>query len=346
MPYRNPASFSGRRRSRKRRMRLILILLLILAAAACLLFFFPPGAGEKPSDASSAPMVSSSEPPDSPEISSEPSSLPESEASHEPAASSEPAVSSEPESSEESERSYIEISAAVPPGSEESSGENGEASSDTVWAAYDYTAPVPESDPVDDSYFDKVVFVGDSRTQGFVLYSGLTNLTAYADRGLTVESAATKEIVPGENGKHTVLDALKLNEDCQAVYMMFGINELGWTYSNVFVEKYAALVDAVRENHPSVEIYLQSILPVSAEKSASDKYINNSRIQEYNDLIRQLAADKQVYYLDLYSVFADESGALPGDAASDGVHLKKAYCEKWLDYLRNHVGPDYSEREG
>ena len=33
--------------------------------------------------------------------------------------------------------------------------------------------PVQESEPVDDSYFDDVAFVGDSRTDGFRLYSGL-----------------------------------------------------------------------------------------------------------------------------------------------------------------------------
>ena len=34
-------------------------------------------------------------------------------------------------------------------------------------------SPVPESGPVEDTYFDDAAFLGDSRTEGFHLYSGL-----------------------------------------------------------------------------------------------------------------------------------------------------------------------------
>ena len=47
-------------------------------------------------------------------------------------------------------------------------------------------APVPESEPVDDSYFDSVIFVGDSRTDGFRLYSGLERGTYFCVTGETV----------------------------------------------------------------------------------------------------------------------------------------------------------------
>ena len=139
--------------------------------------------------------------------------------------------------------------------------------------------------------------------------------------------------------KITVLEALKQNSDCESVYMMFGINELGWPREDVFIDKYTVLVDAIQENHPDVQIYLQSILPVSKAKSSSDKYINNERIREFNDLICQMASEQGVHYLDLYTAMADAEGDLPDDAASDGIHLKKPYCVKWLEYLRAHVVP-------
>ena len=49
--------------------------------------------------------------------------------------------------------------------------------------------PVQESEPVDDSYFDDVAFVGDSRTDGFRLYSGLERGTYFCVTGETVASA-------------------------------------------------------------------------------------------------------------------------------------------------------------
>ena len=47
---------------------------------------------------------------------------------------------------------------------------------------------VPESGPVADTYFDDVVFLGDSRTEGFSLYSGLGTGSYYYAVGATVES--------------------------------------------------------------------------------------------------------------------------------------------------------------
>ena len=32
-----------------------------------------------------------------------------------------------------------------------------------------------------------------------------------------------------------------------------------------------------------------------------------------------------------------DSGALPEEASTDGVHLNKEYCLKWLDYLKSHT---------
>ena len=52
---------------------------------------------------------------------------------------------------------------------------------------------------------------------------------------------------------------------------------------------------------------------------------------------KKAAQEKQVVFLDLYSAFADENGALHYDASNDGVHLSKAYCQQWLTYLQTHT---------
>ena len=38
-----------------------------------------------------------------------------------------------------------------------------------------------------------------------------------------------------------------------------------------------------------------------------------------------------------FSALADEEDALPAEASTDGVHLKKDYYKVWLDYLQNHI---------
>ena len=71
--------------------------------------------------------------------------------------------------------------------------------------------------------------------------------------------------------------------------------------------------------------------------STGHDYLTNDHLRVYNDLMRQVAQEKQVVYLDLYSEFVDENGALPEGASRDGVHMVKESCQRWLDYLKTHT---------
>lgn len=210
---------------------------------------------------------------------------------------------------------------------------------------YDYTVPVPEAAVQAEQWFDDAVFVGNSRTQGLLLYTGLGS-TCYADVGLTVETVFTSagfddpapaDETSGETAPEKVTAAGALEKDeYRKVYLMFGINELGWENEDVFLSKYGSLIDTIRTSHPDAQVYVQSILPVSAEKQKEAAYLNNGRINEFNGQLQQLAAEKEVFYLDVASVFRDENGTLPADLSNDGVHLKKEGCLSWKDYLLSH----------
>lgn len=201
---------------------------------------------------------------------------------------------------------------------------------------YDYSKPVPPSDPVELTYFDDAVFIGDSRTEGLFLNTGLSNATSFAHMGLMVDTVFTRPLINVNGEKVPVMDALKKTAFSK-VYIMLGVNETGWAYSSVFVKKYGEIVDAIREINPEAVIYLQEIMPVSQKVSNTHSYVKNPKIMEYNQLLRQLAEEKQVYYIDTASAVAGADGTLPEDAAPDGIHLARAYCQRWLDYLMTHT---------
>lgn len=218
--------------------------------------------------------------------------------------------------------------------------ESKESDESDVLPTYQPGTPLPESEPVADDYFSDAVFIGNSRTQGFILYSGLANTNSYTDRGLSVTSALEKEIA-SENGRQmTIPQALALH-NYQKVYLMFGINELGWAYSDIFITRYGELIDAIRAACPQAMIYVQSILPVTKEKSDGDQIYNMEKINSFNLLIQQMTAEKQAIYLNVAEAVADEAGYLPEEASADGIHLKKAYCERWLNYLKTHTADQF-----
>ena len=76
---------------------------------------------------------------------------------------------------------------------------------------------------------------------------------------------------------------------------------------------------------------------MSKAKSDRDKVYNNMKIDRYNELIQKMAEKKGAVYLNVAEAVGLDSGALPEEASTDGVHLNKEYCLKWLDYLKSHT---------
>lgn len=196
------------------------------------------------------------------------------------------------------------------------------------------TEKLPEG-PVDESYFEDAVFLGDSRTEGFHLYSGLETGQYLCAVGATVESVFTKATEETGGGMVPMLDALD-DMEFSKVYIMLGVNELGWPKTEQFHDQYGKLIDRVRESHPDARIVLQSLLPVSARQEAKGSYVNNQRIAEYNEIILQLAEEKDCTYLDVAEAVTGEDGCLPADQTTDGIHLNTAGCKIWLAYLQEH----------
>lgn len=200
--------------------------------------------------------------------------------------------------------------------------------------AEDPSPVVEESEPVEDTYFDDVLFLGDSRTEGFHLYSGLKTGSYLYATGATVESVFTKS-VNTPKGKMPMLDALA-QMDCGKIYVMLGVNELGWNGTDIFRNQTAKMIERIEADHPDAALVIQSILPVSAKQDAKHSYVNNQRISAYNQVLQELAEQYELPYLNVAEAVSDENGYLRADWNFDGVHLNKAGCQAWLNYLRTH----------
>ncbi len=194
---------------------------------------------------------------------------------------------------------------------------------------------------VPDSYFTggDTVIIGDSREEGFGLYSGLEGIVSYAQKSYSVNQVFTKKWIDSEYGKLTLEEAMAANKGkFKKIYIKFGLNEIGWADEQNFDNAYYQLIDMLKYYQSDAVIYLQSIINVTQSKSNESKNVfNNENINVRNEAIKKIAEKEHIAYLDLNSVLADENGCLPEDYASDGIHIKQKYMGAWVDFLKTHA---------
>ena len=206
---------------------------------------------------------------------------------------------------------------------------------------------------VKDSYFTggDTVIIGDSREQGFGLFSGLDGIVNYAQKSYSVHQVFTKKWIDSDMGKLTLEEAMAANKGkFKKIYIMFGLNEMGWADEETFDNAYYQLIDMLKYYQSDAVIYVQSIINVTEAKSNESKNVfNNTNINARNEALKVVAEKEHVAYLDLNSAMADENGNLPADYASDGIHIKQKYMPVWVDFLKSHAvireGGDESDIE-
>lgn len=180
--------------------------------------------------------------------------------------------------------------------------------------------------------FDNALFIGDSRTEGLSLYSGITNADFFCAKSLTIDRIVNGEAVKVGGNKISIYELLE-GKEYTSVYISLGLNELGWVHIEDFVNAYKTLIGAVRESQPDAVVYVQSLIPVTEEKSAKGGIVTNEQIYWYNTHIVEIAEETGVNYLNADAPLINENGALLPDATTDGVHFKSDYCRIWAEKI-------------
>lgn len=183
--------------------------------------------------------------------------------------------------------------------------------------------------------FSNSAFLGDSRTEGLKVYGVVSDADFYTSVGITVKDVMEKKKFLLQDGTYgTMLDAVS-QKNYDRIYLMFGINELGWPYKESFVNYYTTIVNTLKEKFPNTDIYIQSILPMVEKRT--DEIYNNDKIRLFNTYIKEVADSTGVNYIDVGVAVADSIGALPENGSNDGIHLNKEYCFIWAEYLKEQT---------
>ena len=183
------------------------------------------------------------------------------------------------------------------------------------------------------------LFIGDSRTVGMMEYAGLTEANYFCCIGMNVFNIKKNRVSVPSVGKVT-LDELLSNKKYGKIYIMLGINELGYDFQSI-INKYGDLLDFVNGKQPNAAIFIQANLHVSKKRSDSDKYINN----KLNSELSKSANGKSTFYIDANPLFDDKDGNLSLDKTSDNAHLYAKYYTEWGEWICKETAKVLKERQ-
>ena len=183
---------------------------------------------------------------------------------------------------------------------------------------------------VDNNY----LFLGDSITEQY-------DLKEYYEDYPVVNSGVSGDFTSSivENMKKRVYDY-----NPSKVFLLIGINDLrnGKDVSEI-VSNTKEIIELIKENRPYSEIYLESIYPINKtdddkiSDSVRDIEFDNEKIIEVNDLLKDLAKDEKITYVDLYNKLIDDDGNLNISYTKDGLHISSEGYECITKELMKYI---------
>jgi lysophospholipase L1-like esterase len=98
------------------------------------------------------------------------------------------------------------------------------------------------------------------------------------------------------------------------------------------MDDYREIVRNFSTRYKQAKLVVQSILPTALD------WIDNSRIQDFNRQLEEIAREFTVEYLDVYRLFLDLKGN-PNSACfqDDGVHVSSKGYEVWADEVERFL---------
>ena len=186
--------------------------------------------------------------------------------------------------------------------------------------------------------FNKVVFLGNSITQGLLRHTDKLLGENIVNRGIS--------------GDHTDGVLARLEEIIhfkpKAVFLLIGVNDLfednrsrpertpEYVANNIFL-----ISDIINKKSPNTKIFTQTIIPINNNQYLNEKpnieflHVDyspsiNEQINEVNKILK---SNLPLNIIDLNSTFLSEDLQLDPKFSTDGVHLNDLGYQNWIDII-------------
>ena len=251
------------------------------------------------------------------------------------------AASSSVQSSDESIAESTDESSSVSETTEE-------ASSDESKKSVPESSEEEVSSPVDSSWFDDSIFIGDSIMTGLERYAangclGNADFLAKECMGYFTALKSVEDeygIHPEYSGQLVMIDDTVKLIGKKNVFVMLGMNDICAMGGDDAAAVMTRFTDGLMEKNPDIKLYVMTVTPMVAGITRSD-YLNNENIARFNTLAKQICKEKGYVFLDVAEALGDGSGNLRleycGDSQDAGFHFSDEGNRVWVEFLKEHA---------
>lgn len=176
----------------------------------------------------------------------------------------------------------------------------------------------------------EILFLGDSITQGWEGAGKQVWQSRYSARkaiNLGIGGDRTQHVLWRLQNGNIPADPPKL------AILMIGTNNSRDNTGREIADGIQAIVRELRFQLPQTKILVLGIFPRGANADDPRRIVN----QTANELVKSLADEKSVYYLDISNKFLQDDGALSKEIMPDLLHLSPAGYQIWSDAIEPHV---------
>ena len=193
--------------------------------------------------------------------------------------------------------------------------------------------------------FKKIVFLGNSITEGAKSWNKRFNFQNLVNRGISGD--ITEGVLARLNEIHYY--------EPIGVFLLIGINDIfdaNILNRDKITAKYVAnnilkITENIQKKSNYTKIYIQTILPVNLiqyneiKGTAPIHEIDlNEQIKQINLILKNNINQNEnpnIHYIDLHMNFVDENGLLNSNLSSDGIHLNQQGYDLWVNLIKNDV---------
>tara|TARA_X000000950_G_C13792116_1_gene609790 strand:- start:364 stop:1059 length:696 start_codon:yes stop_codon:yes gene_type:complete len=194
--------------------------------------------------------------------------------------------------------------------------------------------------------YDKIVFLGDSITEGGGNWNNYFGTKNIVNRGISGDTTL---------GVLTRLHEIWFYKPI-SLFLLIGINDIFSTDSpnrkNItplsVSNNIITIAKMIYKKSPNTQVYIQTTLPINPKLYKETfgtfpvhKMPLPDQINHINTRLKKNESQNHYTVIDLHDIFLDGRGLLSKKHTSDGVHLNEEGYHKWSNFIKNYISSNF-----